>query len=110
MFFKVIVLYGTRHFSGIELPYSSRAFFGGLSQVERADAIARHRMVFEAFRKMHEVRRDFQLVLCVRIWGSVGEEPVRIVEEAVAEEKAKKGFSNLLSDPLVDYSPKWSHP
>ena len=49
----------------------------------------------------------FELELCVCTWGSVGEEPVRILEEAVAEEKAENGF---LFDPYVEYYPKWSRP
>jgi len=66
-------------------------------------------MAFEVFHKIHEVR-DFQLMLAVCISGSVGEEPVRILEEAVAEEKRKRGFNGFLSDPLVEYNPVWSYP
>ena len=108
MFSKVIVLYGSCHFSGIEFSRSNRAFFGGLSQAERAEEVTRHRKVFEVFREMHEVRRDFQLELYISTCSSVGEEPVRILEDAVAEEKAERGFDDFLSDPLVDfdYSPQ----
>ena len=96
VFSRIIVLYGNQHFRGIEFYHSSRAFFSRLSQAERAGEVARHRMTFEVFRKIHEVR-DFQLVLSACIPGSVGEELVRILEEAIAEEKGQRGFNGFLS-------------
>ena len=106
-FFRIAVLYGDRHFRGIEFPCSDRSSFRRLSQAERAEEVARHRRLFEVFREARKVR-NFKLELCVCVWGSVGEEPVRILEEAVAEEKAKKGFDDFLSDPSVMYWPNWS--
>ena len=50
--------------------------------------------------------RDFQLKLCVNISSCAGEEPVRILEEAMAEEQAKYGLYGFLSDLLVKYNPQ----
>jgi hypothetical protein len=105
VFSRIIVLYGSCHFRGIESYPSTQASFRGLSQDERAEEVARHRRPFEVFREVYKVR-DFQLILCACIWGSVGEEPVRILEEAVAEERAKGGFNRFLYEPLVDYCPR----
>ena len=60
-----------------------------LSQAERVEEVLYHLKLFGV---LHEVRkvRDFQLELCANIWGSVGEEPVRILEGAVAEEEARE--------------------
>ena len=49
--------------------------------------------------------RDFQLILCADIWDPVGEYAVRMLKEAVAEERAKGGFNVFLSEPLVIYRP-----
>ena len=70
------------------------------------EEVARIRKQFKVFREARKVH-VFELELCVCTWGSVGEEPVRILEEVVAEEKAENGF---LFDPYVEYYPKWSRP
>ena len=106
-FSKVVVLYGDYHFRGIGSRDSSQAFFRGLSRTERAEEVARHRGRFGVFREARKVR-DFKLRLCVCVWGSVGEEPVRILEEVIAEERAENGFNDFRSDPRVEYCPKWS--
>ena len=62
------------------------------------EEVARIRKQFKVFREARKVH-VFELELCVCTWGSVGEEPVRILEEAVAEEKAENGF---LFDPYVE--------
>ena len=49
--------------------------------------------------------RDFRLELCASISGSTGEEPVRILEEVIAEERAENGFNDFLQDPFVEYNP-----
>lgn len=108
-FFRVTIIYGDYNFRGIELGHPSGGVFLGLSQAERAEEVARNRRQLEVFREAHKVR-DFELELCVCTWGSVGEEPVRILEEAVAEERAENGVSNFFFDPYVVYYPKWSRP
>ena len=50
--------------------------------------------------------RNFQLELCASISGSLGEEPVRILEEVIAEERANNGFDYFLQDPFVGYNPQ----
>ena len=52
--------------------------------------------------------RDFQLVLDASVWGPAGEYSVKMLKEAVAEEKAKKGFDDFLSEPLVTCHPQRS--
>ena len=54
---------------------------------------------------MHKVRA-FQLVLCADVWDGVGKYVVRVLEQAVAAEKAKRGFDGLFPEPLVVYSPR----
>ena len=51
-------------------------------------------------------KREPQLVLYSTIRGRVGEYPVRALEEAVAEEKVKRGFSGFPHDPLVACNPQ----
>lgn len=60
---------------------------------------------FELFREVHKVR-GFRLVLSARVSGDAGEEPVRILEKAVAEEKAIKRFDDFTSEPVVWYDPQ----
>jgi hypothetical protein len=50
--------------------------------------------------------QDFQLVLGTSIWNCVGERPVQMLEEALAEEKAKNGFDDFFSEPLAMYKPQ----
>ena len=45
--------------------------------------------------------RNFQLVLCADVWDHMGKYSVRVLEEAVAAEKAMGGFSNDFLEPLV---------
>jgi len=105
-FFKIIVRYGENNFRGIE-HWRNRPPFRELLQAERAEEVSYHRWRFGVLREVRKVR-DFQLELCVSVWGYVGEEPVRILEDAVVEEEAKEGFSGLFSDPPVTYNPRRS--
>ena len=70
-----------------------------MSQAGIAEEASRYHRVFQVFREVHKVR-DFQLVLQANVWGCVGEYHVRALEQAVAEEKARKGFEDSLSEPL----------
>jgi hypothetical protein len=108
-FSVIIIIYRDCHFRGIEFDSSRRAFFRELSQAERVEEVARHRRWFGAFREAHKVRGS-KLGLCVCTRGSVGEEPVRILEEAIAEEKAEGGFNDFLFNPYAVYWPNWSRP
>ena len=104
-FLRVIVLYRDHNFPDVE-PWHSRPPFRELLQAERAEKVSSYRWRFRVLREVRKVR-DFQVELCVCVWGSLGEEPVRILEDAVAEE-AKKGFSGFFSNPPVKYSPQRS--
>ena len=92
-FSMIVVLYGDRNFCGVES--------------EKAEEVSRHRRIFEVFREAHEVR-GFRLKLCASAWGSAGEESARILEEAIAEERAENGFDDFLCDPFVGYNPRRS--
>ena len=50
--------------------------------------------------------RDFRLVLCIDVWGRMGEYAVRVVKHAVAVEEAEVGFDSHFPEPLVVYSPR----
>ena len=106
-FFMITVLYGDNSFRGIESWHSGRPLIRKLSQAERAEEVSRHRRIFRVFREAHKVR-DFQLELCASVWGSAGEESVRILEEAIAEERAENGFNDFLYYPFVGYNPQQS--
>lgn len=82
--------------------YPDRPPFGEALQAERTEEATLHHRRFEVFREVHKVR-DFQLALCACVWDPAVEYSARILEEAVGEEKAQKGFDNFLSGPLVDY-------
>ena len=105
MFFKITVFYGECAFNGVEPWGSDGAPFRELSPAERAAEISRHRTRFEVFREAYKVR-DFRLDLCASVWGSVGEDAMGILEEAVAEERAARGHNDLLFDPWVSYNPR----
>ena len=77
-----------------------------LSKPETQEA-SWHHWRFEGFRKMHKVR-DFRLVLCVDVWGGVGEYCTRRLKQVIAAEKAKSGFDDAYPEPLVLYSPRRS--
>jgi len=96
-FFKIIILYGDCDFRGVEYRPPNQPHFRKLSQAERAEEVACNRKRFEVLREVRKVR-NFQLELCASVWGSVGEEPVRILEEAVAEEEAKVLFLQPAGD------------
>ena len=105
VFFKITVLYGECDFYGLEPWGSGGAPFHELSPAERAAEISRHRTRFEVFREAYKFR-GFRLALCASVWGSVGEDVMGILEEAVAEERAARGYNNLLFDPWVTYNPQ----
>jgi hypothetical protein len=102
-FCKIIVLYEDHDFHNITW-HSDQPLLRELSQAEREEEASRHHMRFEVLREVHKVR-GFQLALCASVPGPVGEYPVRMLEEAVAEEKAKRGFDTIFSEPSVMYNP-----
>jgi len=106
LFSEVVILYRDRDFPGAESWSPGQPPFGQeLSKAERGGEASGHCWRFEVLREVHKVR-PFQLVLCANVWGCVGEHPVRVLEEAVAEERAKGSFGDGFSEPRVVYNPR----
>ena len=102
--FRITVIYREDDFRGVERWHSDWPYLREMSQADIIAEASRHHRRFEVLRKAHKVR-DFQLVLCADVWDPVGEYAVRMLKEAVAEERAKGGFNVFLSEPLVIYRP-----
>ena len=103
-FFRVIILYWDSDFPGVK---SRWPYLCQMSEVEKAGQAARHHRRFELLREVNKVR-DFQLVLSATVSGCAGEHRMRVLEEAVAEEKAKNGFDQFFPEPPVWYNPQRS--
>lgn len=71
--------------------------------VIRSGIASRHRARFGVFRTLHQVR-DFRLVLCADVWNGVGRYSEQMLKEAIAAEKAEKGFDSIFPEPLVTYN------
>lgn len=56
---------------------------------------------------MHEVKK-FRLTICADVWDVIGECALWLLEEAIATEKAKRGFDDIFPEPLVIYNPRGS--
>ena len=102
VFFDIIILFWDRDFRGVK---SSWPRLHEISQAEEAEQASQHHRRFELLREVHKVR-NFRLVLSASVSGDVGGYLVRVLEEAVAEEKAKGGFDSFFSEPLVLYNPQ----
>ena len=99
---KLRILHGDHHFRG---KGSRRKGWPQLSEAEREKEASQHHLRFEVLREVHKVR-GFRLELCAVVWGYFGEEPVRMLEEAIAKEKAKGGFDEFPCKPSVLYYPQ----
>ena len=107
-FFQVVVVYRWQDFRAVEiLPHPGRPLLRQVSQVDSAEDALRHRRRFGVLREAHKTR-DFQLVLNAAVWDPVVEYSVQMLEQAVTEEKAKGGFGDFLSEPLVACHPQRS--
>ena len=102
---KITLFYGEYHFHGVKSWRSGRP---QLSKNQRKWEASGHHRRFEILREVHKVR-DFQLDLCATVWGCFGEEPVRMLEEAIAEEELKGGFAEFPCKPSVSYNPQQFH-
>jgi len=107
-FFQIVVIYRDCNFRGITW-HPDQPGFRELPQAVRAEEASWHRRRFEVLREVRKVR-DFQLLLSATVRGCVGEYPVRMLEEAVAEEKTKKGFDSFFFEPLVWYNAQRTRP
>ena len=76
-----------------------------MSRAEKAKEASRHHGRFGVLRGVREVR-EFQLVLSATVSGNMGECRLRMLEGAIAEEKAKNGFDENFSEPSVSYNPQ----
>ena len=104
-FSEVVVGYWWRDFYGVESWRNpGRPPLREVSQGERAAEASRHHRRFRLLRELHKVQ-GFQVVLDVSVWGTVGEYSVQRLKQAVAEEKAKGGFDDFVSEPLITYHP-----
>jgi len=99
---KIRLFHGDLHFCGVG---SWRSGWPRLSEAEREMKASQYHLQFEVLRKVHKVR-SFQLELRVSVWGHFGEESVRMLEEAIAKEKAKGGFDEFPCKPSVVYTPQ----
>ena len=110
-FSKVIVLYNDDDFRGVGYwdltpPEYRRRH---LSRAAIAEDASRHRGRLEILRRVHNVW-GFQLELWLSLRNPAEEAPVRILEEAIAEGKAKKVFCDFFSSLSVMYDPQSSPP
>lgn len=102
VFLDITVLYEDSDFRGVD---SWRSDLPQLSEAEREEKASLHRRRFGILREVYKARK-FRLTLCANVWGGGGEYPVRMLEEAAAEEEAKGGFCDFIDEPLVVYSPQ----
>ena len=94
-------------FSRVDLVYKERdfCFLQTLwSPDARAEVWWPHRTRFELLREARKAR-EFSLVLRVDIQGPFGDFVVRVLKEVVAAEKARGGFDDFHSEPLVTGDP-----
>ena len=105
LFSQVVVIYQEFDFRGIEVWKPPKwPYLRQISRKEREVEASWHRERFKLLREVHKTR-NFELVLRADVWGPVAEYAVRMLEEAVAAEKAEKGFDDFSSEPLVVYDP-----
>ena len=109
VFTEVTVMYRDYDFRGVGSPWSDEPCVRKRLPAEKVEEASWHCRQFETFRTIRE-GRDFRLVLCADVWDRVGEYSVRVLKEAVAAEKARRGFDNIFPEPLVVYSPRASRP
>ena len=104
-FSDIVVIYEGGDFRGIiSQGYSDWHHLRETSEADRVEEASLHRRRFEVLREVRKAR-EFQLVLCAEVWDPVGEYSVRMLREAVADEKAKNGFEDFRSEPPVIYRP-----
>jgi hypothetical protein len=108
VFSKVIIVYRDYDFCQLHAAWDigTNPLRGALP-VEIAVEASRHHMWFKAFREMHKVR-EFRLMLCADVWDCAGVYAVCTLQQAVAAEKAQRGFDGVFSEPLVISRPRGS--
>ena len=107
-FSEVIVVYRDGDFSGVQdMEFSHLPPLCEVPQVEKAREFSQHRALFEMFREIYKVR-EFRLVLCADVRYRVVEYTVQVLREAIAAEKAERGFDVFFPEPLVIHNPRES--
>lgn len=105
---EVVVVYREYDFCGVRHPeYPTFPPVCRVSPDERAREASQHRRQLGVFRELRKLR-GFRLVLCADVWHCIVEHSVRVLEEAVAMERAKGGFDIDFPEPLVIYRPRES--
>ena len=105
---RIMVTYQDWNFRGVEpCPLPGRPPFREMcgADADRAEEASQHQRLFEVFREVLAVQA-FSLELWMDVWDSLGEYSVGVLKEAVAAEKARKGFKDFLSEPSVAYYPR----
>lgn len=87
-------------FSEVVVVYRDYDIYGLPSAVNKATTYTPYSTHFAALREMNKVRA-FQVVLCADVWDRVVVDAVRALKQAVTEERAKVGFGDFYSKPLV---------
>ena len=101
-----MIMYRETNFHGIVArSYPNQPHLSKVSEADRAEEALRHHSRFEVLRELHRVR-DFRLVLCAEVCDPVGDYSVRMLREAVVDEKAKGGFEGFRSEPVVLHHPR----
>ena len=101
----IMVIYEEIQFHGIgSVGPPGRPNLRKVSETARAAEASWHQRRFKFLREARKAR-DFRLVLCASVWDPVGEYAVRMLKEALADEKARKGFEDSNFEPSVVYDP-----
>ena len=88
-------------FSEVLVVYRDYDIYPTLSNTQTIGTIpARIHTHFAALREMRKARA-FRLVFCVDVWVHPVADAVRLLEQAVAAERAKTGFDDFISESLV---------
>ena len=103
-FSQVAILYQFCEFPALVLAHPfAETYVRQLTCNEETEEAEKHRKRFEVLRKIYKVR-DLRFVLHAAIRDVVGEPVTRMVEEAVAAERARGGFDVLFPEPPVTFT------
>ena len=79
---------------GVKFECSNWSHLRESSKAERMKEVSRHQLGFKGLREVHKTRA-FRPALLAGPRCRVGDHPVRILEEVVAEEKVRVGFNGF---------------
>lgn len=107
LFSRVVTIYRDSDFPGVRDYSFGEPVVVGRSRDEVLMESAWHDRLFEVIRAIHQVR-ELQLVLRMEVLDRLGECVMRLMEDAVAAERAKRGFDSTFPEPLVIFRPRGS--